>query len=68
MSNAGYDPAQEVGMAEKMKRLNVPVEEERLDRWTRQAKAAGYSTLSEYVRRVLDGREIVKVEADEVRR
>lgn len=40
-------------------RLNVPVTKGRLRRWTRQAKAAGYSTLSEYVRRVLDGLEVV---------
>ena len=40
-------------------RLNVPVAKGRLRRWTRQAKAAGYSTLAEYVRRVLDGLEVV---------
>lgn len=45
-------------------RLHVPVEPDRLERWRRESKAAGYSTLAEYVRRVLDGIEKVKPQAD----
>jgi hypothetical protein len=36
--------------------MNVPVEPERLERWRLDSKRAGYSTLAEYVRHVLDGR------------
>lgn len=40
-------------------RLNIPLEDGAMDRYKAQARAAGFSTLSEYVRHVLDGRHQV---------
>jgi hypothetical protein len=52
------------GSLPDQRRLNVPVEPDRLERWRLDSKRAGYSTLAEYVRRVLDGIETVKPRGD----
>lgn len=55
-------------MSERTKRLNLPVTEEELEEYKRRSKAAGYSTMAEWVRRVLSGREKVEPVDEPVRK
>jgi hypothetical protein len=40
-------------------RLNIQLEEEEMEEFKAQAKAAGYTTLAEYVRHALKGKIVV---------
>jgi hypothetical protein len=51
-------------LPERDKRLNIPVFEDELEGYKRRSKAAGYSTMAEWVRRVLAGHEKVEPEPE----